>query len=257
MSHESIAAQLREAYLGTPIAPVRDRLADVQAAYAVQECNTRHWLEQKRRLCGRKIGLTSPTVQKQLGVDEPDYGLLFADMGVLDGECVQLRRLLQPKIEAEVAFVMGRDLEHPDLLISDVITAIEYCLPAIEIVDSRIANWGIRLTDTVADNASSALFVMGTQPRLLREVNLRDARMQLTRGEERVSEGSGAACLGNPLHATLWLARKMAEVGRPLRAGDIVLSGALGPMATPRAGDVFTATIEGLGCVSLGFSGAQ
>jgi 2-keto-4-pentenoate hydratase len=257
MLHETLAAQLRAAYDGSPIPPIRDQLANISAAYDVQEINTRRWTDAGRRICGRKIGLTSPAVQKQLGVDEPDYGMLFADMSVLDGECVDLGRLLQPKIEAEVAFVLARDLARPDLIISDVISAIEYCLPAIEIVDSRIAGWNIRLSDTVADNASSALFVLGTQPRLLKDVNLRDARMELLRGTERASDGIGSACLGNPLHATLWLARKMIEVGRPLHAGDVILAGALGPMVEPRDGEQFTATIEGLGSVRLAFSRAQ
>lgn len=257
MSLSAIAARLRSAYGTEAIPPVRDELEDVAGAYAVQDINTRQWISENRRLCGRKIGLTSVAVQRQLGVDEPDYGMLFADMCVLDGECVDLSLLLQPKLEGEIAFVLGRDLKGPDLVISDVISAVDYCLPAIEIVDSRIASWNIRLSDTVADNASSALYVLGTQPRQLKDVNLRDVRMELSRADECVSQGSGSDCLGNPLHATLWLARKMVAVGRPLQAGDLVLAGALGPMVQATSGDRFTVTIENIGSVRIAFDRAS
>lgn len=252
----SVAVSLREAYRGAPVAPVRDRIPDVQAAYRVQEANTRTWLDEGRALRGRKIGLTSPAVQRQLGVHEPDYGMLFADMCVLDGDIVALGALLQPKVEAEIAFVLGRGLAREGLQITDVISAVEYCLPALEIVDSRIAGWDIRLVDTVADNASSALYVLGTRPVTLGGIDLPRARMRLLRSDAEVSHGDGRACLGNPLHAALWLARTMVACGRPLGEGDVVLAGALGPMVAPADGDRFRAEIEGVGVVEVGFSGA-
>ncbi len=251
------AQRLIEPYAsGTPCAPIRDLidLEDVASAYAIQETNTRIWLDQGRRLVGRKIGLTSVAVQKQLGVDQPDFGMLFADMAVCDGEPVPVGAVMQAKAEAEVAFVLGRDLDVEQATMADVIGAIDYAVAAIEIVGSRVANWDIRLVDTVADNASSGMFVLGNTPFSLNGLDLRDCTMQMTLGDQTVSTGVGHACLGHPLNATLWLARKMVEVGRPLHAGDIVLSGALGPMVAAKPGDVLEATVSGLGSVRAAFA---
>ena len=203
---------------------------------------------------GRKIGLTSLAVQAQLGVDQPDFGMLFADMAVGDGEPVALGRLIQPKVEAEVALVIGRDLTHERHTYADLIRATEYVLPAIEIVDSRIENWNIRFVDTVADNASSGLFVLGGQPRRLQDVDLTACAMEMRRGEEVVSRGNGRACLGSPLNAAVWLADVMVRCGRPLLAGDIVLTGALGPMVSVRPGERFDVSVEGLGSVTALFA---
>jgi 2-keto-4-pentenoate hydratase len=243
----------------TPCEPIRDLIpeGDVAAAYAVQEINTKLGLQRQRRLVGRKIGLTSAVVQEQLGVDQPDYGMLFADMGVKSGEKVAIDRLLQPKVEAEIAFVLREDLDAEKLSEADLVDAIDYALPAIEIVDSRIANWDISITDTVADNASSGLFVLGESPRQLSEIDLEGCEMVMRRHGEVVSNGVGAACLGNPLIATRWLADTMAKAGRPLRSGDIVLSGALGPMVTVQPGDEYSVSISGLGNVSTVFSRSQ
>lgn len=254
---EAAAALLKAAAAGGhTIAPLRDRLrhADQDGAYAVQEANTRAWLAEGRRLVGRKIGLTSLAVQAQLGVDQPDFGMLFADMAVGDGEPVALGRLIQPKVEAEVALVIGRDLTHERHTYADLIRATEYVLPAIEIVDSRIENWNIRFVDTVADNASSGLFVLGGQPRRLQDVDLTACAMEMRRGEELVSRGNGRACLGSPLNAAVWLADVMVRCGRPLLAGDIVLTGALGPMVAVRPGERFDVSVEGLGQVSALFA---
>ncbi|MFC4521845.1 2-keto-4-pentenoate hydratase [Cupriavidus pinatubonensis] len=254
---QALAASLRHAaQQNQPIPPVRDALAavGVQGAYAVQDINTAHYLETGRRLTGRKIGLTSKSVQQQLGVDAPDFGMLFADMELAPDEGVALDRVLQPKVEAEVAVVLERDLKHEQVTLSQLISAIAYVLPAVEIVGSRIANWDIRLLDTVADNASSGLYALGTQPRRLSEVDLRMCGMLMERKGEVVSLGVGAACLGHPLNAALWLARKMAEVGRPLHAGDVIMTGALGPMVTVAPGDIIDTTIAGLGSVRTAFA---
>jgi 2-keto-4-pentenoate hydratase len=216
-------------------------------AYAVQQSITQRKLDQGARLVGRKVGLTSLAVQKQLGVDSPDFGALFDDMSVCDGEEIAWSRVIQPKAEAEIALVLEKDLKHEKHTVVDILAATGFALPAIEIVDSRIANWDIRLADTVADNASSGLFVLGTKPVGLTRLDVVGCGMVMERRGEPVSTGAGAACLGNPLNAALWLADIMVRMGTPLRAGDIVLTGALGPMVAAAPGDVFNARIEGLG----------
>jgi len=254
------AQRIREAYRsGVPCSPVRELLGptDVAAAYAVQDHNTQRWLAEGRRLVGRKIGLTDKSVQKQLGVDEPDYGMLFADMAVADGEELQAQELLQPRVEAEVAFRLARDLRCEQLTMADVIDAVDFVVAAIEIVGSRVARWDIKITDTVADNASSGRYVLGNEPHRLGDFDSRLCGMVMERRGEQVSLGAGVACLGNPLNATLWLAKKMAAIGRPLRAGDMVLSGALGPMVPVTPGDVFDARINGLGSVRVAFAPAH
>src|SRR5690606_27474004 len=153
---------------GKPCEPVRDLIGTAQEAYAVQEIGTRRALESGRRLVGRKIGLTNPAAQQQIGVDHPDYGMLFADAAYLDGLPIPFGRFLQPKVEAEIAFVMGADLVGGPFTVAEVIRAVDFVLPAIEIADSRIADWDITLVDTVADNASAGAFVLGSTPVSLR-----------------------------------------------------------------------------------------
>ncbi|MGW1536937.1 2-keto-4-pentenoate hydratase [Streptomyces aureus] len=253
------AAALQEAArCGVPCAPVRSLLpeADVETAYAVQRLHFERAVAEGRRPVGRKIGLTSPAVQHQLGVDQPDFGTLFADMAVPEGQPIAPGRLLQPKIEAEVALVLGADLPHREPTVADLLRATAFALPALEIVDSRIVNWDITIVDTVADNASCGLFVLGGTPVPLDRVDLRAATMNLTRNGESVSRGTGADCLGSPLTAALWLASTLAGLGDPLKAGDILLTGALGPMVLAGEGDEFTAHIEGLGMVTAAFASA-
>lgn len=203
---------------------------------------------------GKKIGLTSDAVQAQLGVDQPDFGILLDDMEVLNGRSVSMSELLQPKAEAEIAFVLGEDLDFDRLTIIDLISAIDYALPAIEIVGSRIKNWDIKITDTIADNASASHFVVGHSPRTLDEFDLVNTKMVMTKNTNIVSEGSGKACLGSPLNSMLWLAKKMMDLGNPLQAGELILTGSLGPMTDVGVGNMVEASFEGLGSVSVTFS---
>lgn len=241
---------------GKPIPPISALIegADTVSAYAIQEANTKRWLAKGRRAVGRKIGLTSKAVQQQLGVDQPDYGVLWADGEVIEGEEVPTDKFMQPRIEAELAFVLKSDLDVRDLVLSDVFSAIELVYPAVEIVDSAITDWKIKLADTIADNASAGGYTLGASPKCISAIDLRLCGMVITRDGQIVSSGLGAACLGNPLHATLWLARTMARLGSPLRAREVVLSGALGPMVSARHGDRFTVEIQGFSPFSICFA---
>jgi 2-keto-4-pentenoate hydratase len=239
-----------------PCAPVRDLLpaGDVDAAYAVQSAWVTDRVAAGARVVGRKIGLTNPAVQAQLGVDRPDFGVLLDDMACPAGVPVDITRTLQPKIEAEIAFVLARDLTDAAIGPAEVAAATATVVAALEIVDSRIAGWDIGIVDTVADNASSGLFTLGDSHRIVSDIDLVGCAMTLWRGEEVVSTGSGAACLGDPLAAVAWLAATARDYGSPLRAGDIVLSGALGPMVPVAPGDSFRADITGIGDVSAIFT---
>jgi 2-keto-4-pentenoate hydratase len=243
---------------GTWLPPLRESHPDMDGedAYAIQQINTATRVAQGRRIVGRKIGLTALAVQRQLGVDQPDFGTLLDDMVYGDAEAVPWATLQQPRIEAEIAFVLERDLamSHPGL--PDVVHAIGCALPALEIVGSRIAGWNIRYVDTVADNASSGAVVLGGVPRRLADFDPRLCGMAMFRRGEPVSTGAGAACLGHPLNAVVWLARTMVRLGTPLKAGDLVLSGALGPMVSVQPGDVLEARVHGLGSVKAVFDQA-
>jgi 2-keto-4-pentenoate hydratase len=251
--HQAAALRLRQAYRSGAVEPLRDILGpnDVEGAYAVQSINTRLWLAQGRRIVGRKIGLTAEAVQKQLGVDRPDYGVLFADMQVADGGELASARLLQGKAEAEVAIVLGRDLDKPDATPDDVYAAADHAVAAIEIVDSRIRDWKITFADTVADNGSSAFFVLGSTPKPLKDLDLRTCGMALELNGRVASLGAGVACMGHPLIAAAWLARTLVAMGDGLKAGDVILTGALGPMVALSPGDRVEAAIGGLGGVSF------
>jgi len=254
---QQLAQQLRTAYeTRTPIAPLRDIIGveDLTTAYTIQEINNQTLINNGARVVGRKIGLTSKAVQNQLGVDQPDYGSLLNTMEILNGDSISMNELMQPKAEAEIAFVLNRDLKNSTISMAELISSIEYVVASIEIVGSRIENWNIKITDTIADNASASHFVIGHRPVKLDQIDLINCKMSMTKNGEVVSEGIGSACLGSPLNAILWLAKTMAAIGTPLRKGELILSGALGPMVGVNSGDRLVASFEGLGEVSVGFN---
>jgi len=247
---------LRATQTGEFCEPIRDIIGieDLEAAYAAQDINTERRAKSGARIVGSKIGLTSVVVQKQLGVDQPDFGVLFDDMEVANGLEMDFNLLMQPKVEAEIAFVLKSDLASAHIGTTDVISAIDYAIAAIEIVGSRIGNWDIKITDTIADNASASHFVLGHKPVKLENIDLVECTMEMNVNGIKVSEGKGDACMGSPINAVLWLAKTFAKLGRPLKAGDVILSGALGPMAVVNPGDEVVTKIEGLGSVSVKFS---
>ena len=251
--HNHAARRLRDAYAGGVVAPLRDALdpTDADGAYAVQTINTRFWEAQGRRIVGRKAGLTAKAVQVQLGVDQPDFGVLFADMQIADGGTLDPARTIQPKAKAEIAFVLGADLPAADTSVEEVAAAVASVHAAIEIVDSRIADWKITFADTVADNGSSAFFVLADTGLAVEGLDHEGAAMEMDVGGKTASTGLGAAALGNPLNAAAWLAQTLAARGEPLKAGDILLAGALGPMVALTPGDHVEARIAGIGSCSF------
>lgn len=256
-AHERAAEQLIDAARrATPCPPIRSLLpgGGLHDGYAVQRLVHARTSGDRTRV-GRKIGLTSAVVQRQMGVSTPDFGVLFADMAHGDGEPITFGRLLQPRLEAEVAFVLGRDLPDRPVTAIDVLRAVDFVVPAIEVCDSRIIDWDISIVDTVADNASSGVYVTGNSPRRLRDIDdLGDMAMTLTTGGATVSEGRGSACLGHPVNAVVWLANQVAQHGEPLVAGELVLSGSLGALVPAQPGATYDAVIDGLGRVRAVFT---
>ena len=254
---DAAATRLRDAMrAGVPCEPVRGLLGDAaspEAGYAVQQLNTDHWLTTGRRISGHKVGLTNPAVQEQLGMDEPIWGVLYADKCRTDGDDIGGAGLIEPRVEVEVAVVLGADLDKGSHTVADVISATAYVLPALEIVDSRLA-WDITNCDMIADNAGSGLYVLGTRPVPLTAVDLRRVEMQLTINGEAAATGNGAACLGNPLNSVLWLADTMCQQGTPLQAGETIMTGSLCGMLPLTPGDAIHAEIDGVGTVSAKLS---
>jgi 2-keto-4-pentenoate hydratase len=252
-AHDRAARQLRDAYAGGAVAPLRDYLEplDLDGAYAVQAINTRFWEAAGRKIVGHKAGLTAKAVQAQLGVDQPDFGVLFEDMRIPDGGVLDPARALQPKAEAEIAFILSQPLVGPNTTAEQVASAVGAVHAAIEIVDSRIADWKIAFADTVADNGSSAFFVLADEGRRLDGLDLYSCGMVLEIDGAVVSLGAGAACLGHPLKAAAWLASTLARRGEPLAAGDIILAGALGPMVAMVPGQHIRTVIGGIGSCSF------
>lgn len=255
--HQELADRLWGAERGgAPIPPLSEEfpLLTVDDAYAIQTINVEKKLAEGRLLRGRKVGLTAKAMQQLVGVNEPDFGILLDDMFVEDGEEIPTDSLLQPRVEAEIAFLLGEDLAGPGVTTSNVLAAVKGVLPAIEIVDSRIADWKVALVDTVADNASSGRLVVGGCIKPVDFLDLRLMGIVLSRNGQVVETGAGAAALGNPARCVAWLANKLAKFDTKLRSGDIVLPGALHRMVVAQPGDTFRAEFEHLGAVTVRFS---
>lgn len=254
--HKELAKQLIEAekkLVGTePLTSVDPKLT-VEQAYHIQLENIEGKLNEGNTIVGKKIGLTSKAMQNLLGVDEPDYGHLLSNMVVENGEEVPQEGILQPKVEAEIAFILKEDLKGPNITALDVIQATDYVLPAIEVVDSRVTDWKIKLADTIADNASSAYYVLGGKPCKLEDIDLELIGMVLSKNGKIVNTGVGAAALGNPVQCVAWLANRLADFDIPLRKGEVILSGALSAAVEAKAGDSFVARFAHIGEVSVRF----
>jgi 2-keto-4-pentenoate hydratase len=225
---------------------------EVDDAYAIQLLNIRKEVAEGRRITGKKIGLTSLAMQNMLGVNRPDFGHLLDSMEVMDGT-IERSSMLQPKVEGELAFVLKGDLKGPGVTAEDVLNATDYLVPSIEIVDSRVANWKINIIDTVADNASSGMYIVGKERLDPKSTDMLSIRMKLYKNGEYINEGVGSDVLGDPAYAVAWLANTLSEYGVALNKGDIVLSGAFSAALAAEAGDVFTAVYENIGEVTVKF----
>lgn len=238
------------------IPPLTDSCPDlgVDEAYEIQLRNIRRRLDLGDRVRGHKVGLSAKAMQMMLGVDEPDYGHLLETMFCFESDRIDVHRFLQPRVEVEVAFVLGRSLEGPGVTVADVIRATDFVLPAIEIVDSRVEGWRIKLADTIADNASSGAVVLGGSPTLLTEIDVRLVGATLRRNGELRETGASGAVLGNPAVAVAWLANKVAAFGVTLEPGHVIMPGSCTRMIPVEAGDAVRADFDRLGHVSAVFA---
>ena len=242
---------------GQTASNLRDRYPeiDIVDAYRVQERMIARRLEAGEKIIGKKIGVTSKVVQEMIGVFEPDFGQLTDRMLVPDCATVDHKSLIQPKAEGEIAFILQHDLNGPGVTAADVLEATEYVTACFEIVDSRIQDWDIRIQDTVADNASCGIFAIGTERVDPREIDLAKVAMTIECNGVEVASGIGAAVQGSPLNSVAWLANTLGELGMPFRAGEIILSGALGPMIDISSGDTLQLNLsDGLGSCRMTFS---
>nr|WP_319565570.1 2-oxopent-4-enoate hydratase [uncultured Rhodoferax sp.] len=253
--HE-LGDQLYDAQMNrTPVDPLTTRYGDIsiEDAYGIQQRVVARRLSAGEKIVGKKIGVTSKAVMNMLGVQQPDFGHMLDGMIFGDGDAIQASTLIQPKAEGEIAFVLKKDLVGPGISAADVLAATEGVMACFEIVDSRIRDWKIKIQDTVADNASCGVFVLGDRMVDARDVDLRNCGMVLEKNGEIVVTGAGAATMGSPVNAVVWLANTLGRLGIPLKAGEIILSGALGAMVPVQAGDNLRVTIGGIGTCAVRF----
>jgi 2-keto-4-pentenoate hydratase len=237
------------------IAPLTEMYPDLtpEEAYRIQLDWVRLKRQEGRTVVGKKIGLTSKPMQQMMGVNEPDYGHLLDNMVLSDMDIMNTDELLQPKVEAEVGFILAHDLKGPGITTADVLAATRYVVPAIEIIDSRIQDWKIKLPDTIADNGSSARVVLGGKPTPIDGLDLRLMGMVLEKNGKQISTGAGAAALGHPAYAIAWLANKLEQYDIGLHAGEIILPGAVAAAVDVAKGDQITVLFSGIGSVSVTF----
>ncbi|WP_156687944.1 2-keto-4-pentenoate hydratase [Mycobacterium sp. Marseille-P9652] len=253
---DELAADLAQAERSRePIAPLTAAHPDIDVvdAYEIQLINIRQRVAEGARVVGHKVGLSSKAMQQMMGVDEPDYGHLLDEMQVFEDTPVKASRYLYPRVEVEVGFVLAEDLPGAGCTEDDVLAATEALVPSIELIDTRITDWKIALCDTIADNASSAGFVLGAARVSPGDLDVKAIDAVLTRNGEVVAEGRSDAVLGNPVTAVAWLARKVESFGVRLKKGDVVLPGSCTRAIDARAGDEFIADFAGLGAVRLSF----
>ncbi len=255
-TRDELAADLAQAERSRePIAPLTAGYPDIDVvdAYEIQLINIRQRVAEGARVVGHKVGLSSLAMQQMMGVDEPDYGHLLDEMQVFEDTPVKAGRFLYPRVEVEVGFILAEDLPGAGCTEDDVLAATEALVPSIELIDTRITDWKIALCDTIADNASSAGFVLGRSRVSPGDLDVKTIDAVLTRNGEVVAEGRSDAVLGNPVTAVAWLARKVESFGVRLRKGDVVLPGSCTRAIDARAGDEFLADFTGLGSVRLSF----
>lgn len=253
---DELAADLAQAERSRePIAPLTARYPDIDVvdAYEIQLINIRQRVAEGARVLGHKVGLSSKAMQQMMGVDEPDYGHLLDEMQAFEDTPVKAGRYLYPRVEVEVGFILSDDLPGAECTEEDVLAATEALVPSIELIDTRITDWKIALCDTIADNASSAGFVLGKARVAPADTDVRAIDAVLTRNGEVIAEGRSDAVLGNPVTAVAWLARKVESFGVRLKKGDIVLPGSCTRAIDAHAGDEFVADFTGLGSVRLSF----
>jgi 2-oxopent-4-enoate/cis-2-oxohex-4-enoate hydratase len=237
------------------VAPLTSRESGItiEDAYHIQQRMLARRIEKGARIVGKKIGVTSKAVMDMLNVHQPDFGYLLDTMIYNEGEAIPMETLIQPKAEGEIAFILKSDLNGPGISNADVLRATECVMPCFEIVDSRITDWKIKIQDTVADNASCGVFVLGDHATDPRKVDLTTCGMVLEKNGEIVGTGAGAAALGSPVNAVAWLANTLGRLGIPLKAGEVILSGSLAAMFPVKAGDNLRVSIGGIGGCSVRF----
>ena len=238
------------------VKPLTERFPDIKVedSYEISKVMTENRVAAGEKVIGKKIGLTSKVVQNMLGVGQPDFGFLTDGMAYSQGEEMPIsEKLIHPKAEGEIAFIMKRDVMGPGLTVADIMAATECVMPCFEVVDSRVENWKIKIQDTVADNASCGLFVLGDQAVSPRSIDLRTVGMVVEKNGSVISTGAGAAALGSPVNCVTWLANMMGQFGIPLKAGEVILSGSLVPMEPVVAGDYMSVSIGGIGNASVRF----
>lgn len=255
---EQYGEELYQAFLERrPVAPLISREPEItiEDAYRIQEAFVARRLAAGETIVGKKIGATSRPVQEMLGVYQPDFGMLLSGMVYQEGDTIDLSQMIQPKAEAELAFVLKEDLKGPGITAMDVIRATDYVLPCFEIVDSRITDWKLKIQDTVADNASCGVYVLGKTKGDPRKLDITLAGMVLEKNGELYSTGVGAAVQGSPANAVAWLANTLGELGIPFKAGEVILSGSQSTLVPVVDGDELVCTVGGLGSCRVSFSG--